>query len=133
MCFWQTTEVFVQQKENCVRQGFKAKYSIFLFLLLIHSPHVLLQVRLSPKEKLMVIRSTIRPRADSPKAPSIYQTIEGVIVAVLKKERHHQRFEKIWLQDFPRTTMWHPADDIGKFLLCQNSIKLDREFLYTDG
>ena len=49
----------------------------------------------------MIVGATIGSRADTTEAPSVDQTVEGVVVAVLKEERHDHALEEIGLQDLP--------------------------------
>ena len=82
---------------------------------------------------LVVVRSAIRSGTDASETPSIHQTVEGMVVAVLEKERHDQRLEQIGFEDFPGASVWHPANDVGKLLLAQNGVEFDGKLLHSDG
>lgn len=80
----------------------------------------------------MIIGASVRTRTYSAETPSIDQSIERMIVAVFEEEWHNQTLEEIWLQDLPRSSMWHPSDNVMKLLLCKDCVELYRELLHTD-
>jgi hypothetical protein len=78
---------------------------------------------------LVIVRAPVRSRSRSAKAPGIYQSVEGVIVTVLEEERHYEGLEYTGFEHLPRSPMWHPADDVVKLFLGEDSIKLHGELL----
>lgn len=80
----------------------------------------------------MIIRATIWTRADTTEAPGVDETVERVVVAVLEEKGHDQALKQVRFQNFPRSTMGHPGDNIRELFLTENSIELDWELLHSD-
>jgi len=56
-----------------------------------------------------------------------------MIVAVFKEQRHDHALEEVWLEYFPTASVGHPANDVMKLLLGQDSIQLDWKLLHANG
>jgi hypothetical protein len=54
-----------------------------------------------------------------------------VIVTVLEEERHYESLKYTGFEHFPRSPVWHPADDVVKLFLSEDSVKLHGELLNT--
>jgi len=49
---------------------------------------------------------------DSLEAPTVRLANEGTELGVIEVQRDHFHFELTWLVDLPRTTVWHPTDNV---------------------
>ncbi len=85
------------------------------------------------KTYLVIIGTTIGSGADSSKAPCIHKSVERMVIAVLKEERHDHALKEVGLEYLPGAAMWHPGNDVVEFLLRENRVQLDGKLLHADG
>ena len=64
------------------------------------------------KTHLVVVAAAVAARTDTTEAPGVDKTVERVVIAVFKEQRHHHALKQVRLQDLPGSAVRHPGDNI---------------------
>ena len=89
--------------------------------------HHLREMGKTTKEEFVVVRVTIRSLRDTTESPTIRLTNEGREFTVLEVGRDDLDFELTRLPNTPRSSVWHPGNDMAQVGTAQDGKHLNRE------